>query len=127
MKTFTIKEKEFVPASHEDPRNPGALKIILGDSTLVDPNSHLQMINWAKIPVGRHFESHYHEDMDEIFIMVEGICETDIQGEKKILEKGDGVVVPMKSLHMMKNIGTADAYYLAIGFSLGKGGKTVNG
>jgi len=42
MKTFTIKGKEFIPASHED-------------ATLVCPDSHLQMVNWAKIPAGKHF------------------------------------------------------------------------
>lgn len=126
MKTFTIKGKEFIPASHEDPKSPGALKIILGDSTLVDSNSHLQMINWAKIPEGKHFKPHYHEDMDEIFIIVEGKCEVTIKGEKKIIEKGDGVVVPTKSIHTMKNISKVDVIYLAIGFSLGKEGKTIN-
>jgi len=126
MKIFTIKGKEFIPASHENPKNPGALKIILGDSSLVHPDSHLQMINWAKLPKGRHFQSHYHEDMDEIFIMMEGTCEIDINGERKILEKGDGVVVPVKSVHTMKNSGKDDAFYIVIGFSMGNGGKTIN-
>lgn len=115
-----------MPASHEDPKNPGALKIVLGDASLIHPDSHLQMINWAKLPPHKHFESHYHEDMDEIFIILSGKSVITVGGEQETLGKGDGVVVPMKNIHRMENTGDSDVLYIAIGFSKGKGGRTIN-
>jgi mannose-6-phosphate isomerase-like protein (cupin superfamily) len=84
------------------------------------------MINWAILKKGRRFEPHYHEDMDEVFIILSGKVEIKVGREINTLEKGEGIVVSMRSIHTMKNLSDEDVEYLAIGFTLGKNGKTVN-
>ncbi len=114
----------YIPASHERPDEPGVLKKVLvqaGD--LIE--GRLQMINWALLPAGRSFQAHYHEDMQEIFILVQGSTRIDIAGERAELHTGDAVFVPVAAVHTMHNPGDEDAAYIAIGITRGQGGRTV--
>lgn len=73
------------------------------------------MINWATLLPARSFRAHCHEDMDEIFIMLNGKVEITIGNEREILEKGDAVVIPESSVHVMKNLTDKEVSYIAIG------------
>ena len=124
MKIIRLQELEFIPAGHEDPKSPGVLiKVILKKHDLLA--GHLQMINWARMAEGNSFRPHYHEDMEEIFIILKGKARIQIREEEAILAKEEVVVVPMGEVHEMKNIGDEEAEYIVIGISQGKGGKTV--
>lgn len=124
MKIIRGNNLVYTPASHEDKNHPGVWKKVLyqkGDLL----EGKIQMINWAKLRVGKTFQAHYHEDMDEIFIILNGKTKIYLDKEKAELEKGDAVLIPMKAIHKMSNIGSEDVEYLAIGISLGKDGKTI--
>ena len=118
------KALEFLAASHEDPQNPGALKKVLFKSDSL-PSGKVQMVNWAKVPAGKGFQSHYHEDMFEIFIIMSGKAEMKIAGAVTILEGGDAVIVPPNSIHSMLAINNQDVDYIVFGISSENGGKTV--
>lgn len=125
MKIVRGSELDFVPASHEDPKNPGSLKkVLVGKDDLVV--GRVMMINWAKLPVGKAFEAHYHEDLDEVFVIMSGEAEIKVGDEVEKLKAGDAVVIPMKSVHVMVNTGKVDVEYIALGVSSERGGKTVN-
>ncbi len=124
MKIVRLKEMEFVPAGHEDPKSPGVLiKVLLRRGDL--PEGQLQMINWAKMETGKSFRSHYHEDMAEVFILIRGKARVRVDREEFDLEKEEAVVLPMGKVHAMKNIGNEDVEYVVFGISQGRGGKTV--
>jgi mannose-6-phosphate isomerase-like protein (cupin superfamily) len=74
---------------------------------------------------GKSLALHYHEYMEEVFIILSGEAEFEIDGEKETLEATDAVYVPQQAKHQMKNIGTGDLEYLAIGVVTKSGGKTV--
>lgn len=125
MKIVRFKELDFIPASHEDPKNPGALKKVLlktGDL----PYGKIQMINWALIPVGKKFEPHYHESMIEVFIMMNGRVKAKIDNEEAILEKGDMVIAKEGQVHTFENLGQEDVDYFALGLATSEGGKSIN-
>lgn len=121
-KLINIKE---LPPSHEDPKNPGSLKKIIFEKKEFPDKLMPQMINWARIPVGKKFNLHYHQDMVEIFIIIKGKVIMTVGNEKKILKVNEIVMVPAKSDHEMRNIGKTDALYYVIGLSSGMGGKTI--
>lgn len=125
MKKIVFRDLPFIPASHEDPKDPGALKKILFDKMDFSRNGKIQMVNWAILKKGKSFAPHYHEDMDEVFIIISGKVRMRVDKEEEMLGKGDAVLVPIRAIHQMKNIGEMDVNYLVIGISLGKGGKTV--
>lgn len=115
---------EYIPASHEDQKNPGVWKkVLFKKEDLIE--GRVQMVNWAKLPRGSSFKAHYHEDMDEIFIVLNGKARIKINEEEAELKKGDAVLTPMKHTHKMTNICNEDVYYIVIGISTGKNGKTI--
>ena len=84
-----------------------------------------EMINWSFLPRGKSFRSHYHEDMQEIFILVQGEARMTVDNEKVDLHKGDAVLVPIGSIHIMENVGKNDIEYIVVGVSKTGRGKTV--
>jgi len=75
--------------------------------------------------IAKSFRPHYHQDMEEIFIILNGKARIRIPGEEAELGKEEVVVIPVGQVHEMKNIGDEEVEYLVIGISQGKGGKTV--
>jgi mannose-6-phosphate isomerase-like protein (cupin superfamily) len=125
MKVVRGSEIPYTPASHEDPRDPGVLKRVL--ATAADlVAGQVQMVNWAKLPVGKSFQTHYHEDMQEVFVIVCGQAEMNVEGKNVQLAEGDAILVAPREIHTMRNIGVEDVHYVVFGISTGQGGRTVN-
>jgi len=124
MRIVRVSDREFVPASHEDPNQPGVLKRVLATKEeMLDGRP--QMINWARLPAGSSFRLHYHEDMEESFIIISGTAEMRVDGNAHRLNAGDMLVVSPGEKHDMENVCDDDVEYVVIGVSLGKGGKTI--
>ena len=105
MRVIRGSEISFVPASHEDPQNPGVLKRILAKrDDLLD--GRIQMINWASLPASSQFQSHYHEDMQEVFIILKGPVAMTVNDDVTELNAGDAIVIEPREIHSMKNLTT---------------------
>jgi len=124
MRIIRSAGRAFVPASHENPLSPGVLKRVLLEKADLQPG-RIQMVNWASLGVGKRFARHYHEDMQEIFILVQGEAEITVAAETATLRRGDAVVIDPREVHWMRNAGTEAVEYLAIGIASEAGGKTV--
>lgn len=124
MKIIRGYAHQFVPASHEDPDHPGSLKKVLVKRDDVAPG-RLQMVNWSHLAKGKSFRTHYHEDMTEVFVIIEGQAEIVTDGVRENVERGDAIVIEAREVHEMTNKGNCDLLYLAIGIAAGTGGKTV--
>ncbi len=124
MKIIRLRELQWVSAGHEDPRSAGVWKkVLLQKSDLT--GGQVQMVNWCKLKIGMGFQPHYHEDMEEIFVILTGHTSIRVADEEAQLEEGEAVVIPPLFVHEMRNVGKEEAEYLAIGISQGKGGRTV--
>ena len=124
MRVIRFAARSFVPAGHESLTSPGVLKKVLLEKADLQPG-RIQMVNWASLGVGKRFTPHYHEDMQEIFIIVEGAAELTVGAETVPLQCGDTVVIDARETHQMRNTGPEECEYLAIGITSGVGGKTV--
>lgn len=124
MKIVRFQNLKYKAASHEDKKSPGAWKKVLFEKEDF-VKGHIPMVNWAKLPVGKAFKSHYHQDMQEIFVIIKGKAKIKIEKEEAILKKGDAVIIPIAKVHQMENLGKEAVEYLVIGISLGKEGKTI--
>lgn len=125
MRLIRFRTAQRVPASHEDPQDPGALKRVLL-TRQKDVKGTIQMINWATILPNKSFHAHYHEEMYEIFIMVGEGATVDIDGKETILHSGDALVVYPREVHMMNNPTSAPIDYVVIGIARDSKGKSVN-
>lgn len=124
MQIIRASELEFEPASHEDPKNPGVLKKVLArKSELI--RGQVQMVNWSRLPEGSSFQPHYHEDMQEVFVMLGGPVEMTVNDEVVQLEKGDAILISPREVHQMTNRSDGTVDYLVFGISSEQGGQTV--
>jgi mannose-6-phosphate isomerase-like protein (cupin superfamily) len=124
MKIVRFADRSFTPASHENPLAPGVLKKVLLEKADLQPG-RIQMVNWASLGIGKQFAPHYHEDMQEIFILVEGEAEITVAAKTDVMRQGDTVVIDPREVHRMRNIGSVSVEYLAIGITGEAGGRTV--
>jgi mannose-6-phosphate isomerase-like protein (cupin superfamily) len=124
MELIRGNEINYVPAGHENPLSPGVWKKVLFAKSGLLPGN-VQMINWSKMPAGKHFAAHYHEDMQEIFIILEGSGELVVDGQSVVLAAGDAVALEPCETHQMFNRTDSDVIYIALGIAAGEGGKSV--
>lgn len=117
-------DRPTVPAGHENPASPGTWKRVLCQRDDLQPG-RVQMVNWATMPVGRQFASHYHEDMQEVFIILQGEAELTAGGETVVLRGGDTAIIDAREVHTMRNLGDVPVEYIALGIAGTAGGKTV--
>jgi mannose-6-phosphate isomerase-like protein (cupin superfamily) len=124
MKTVLSSERTFEPASHENPQAPAVLKKVLFQKDDLQPG-RLQMVNWARLSVGRQFAKHLHEDLQEVFVILSGEAEITVGAQVQVLRQGDAVCIDAREPHAMRNVGAVGVEFLAIGVSGEQGGKTV--
>lgn len=126
FKIVKYNQLKFIPASHEDKKDPGSLKKVLFNAFDISPEVKIQMINWARILKGRSFHPHYHEDMDEIFIILNGSVKLKVKDQEYLMKTGDAVYIPQNFVHQMFNNTSKNIDYIALGLSRGKGGRSIN-
>jgi mannose-6-phosphate isomerase-like protein (cupin superfamily) len=126
IKIIKFAKLSFVPATHEDKDNPGSLKKVLFHAFDIPKDVKIQMFNWSRILKGKSFNAHYHEDMDEIFVILNGRVRLTVKDKEFTMETGDSVYIPQKYIHQMFNQFDHDVDYIALGLSRGLGGKSVN-
>jgi mannose-6-phosphate isomerase-like protein (cupin superfamily) len=124
MQVIRSGDKPFIPASHENPLAPGVWKKVLFQRDELQPGT-VQMVNWARLPAGNSFSAHYHEDLQEIFIILAGEAEMVVGGETALLKRGDTIAIDAGEVHRMSNRGNEDVEYVVLGISGDRGGKTV--
>lgn len=83
------------------------------------------MLNWARLPVGSSFRPHYHEDMQEIFVLISGTVRMLGPAQSLDMSAGDTVIVDPQEIHQMTNIGDQPADYIVFGISSQQGGRTI--
>ena len=118
------KNLEFVPASHEDQAQPGVLKRVLATADQLF-RGQVQMVNWSRLPVGSSFRPHYHEDMQEVFVLINGEVDMSVDGQVVSLQGGDAILVDPKEIHEMHNRCDEAVEYIVFGISTQQGGQTV--
>ena len=124
MNFFSSTASDFVPASHEDPQNPGVLKRVIAVQRDFQAGQ-VQMLNWARLPIGSSFRPHYHEDMQEVFVLLIGLVTMNCGETTVTMRPGDTVIVSPMENHQMENVGDVVAEYIVFGISAQKGGRTV--
>jgi len=124
MKVIRSSEIQFIPSSHEAQQNPNVLKKVLLEKADLLPG-RVQMVNWAQLLPKKTFNPHYHEDLTEVFLIIEGKVRMNVADTEIELAKGDAVVVEPNEVHTITNDSDVPLEYIVFGVSQEKGGKTV--
>lgn len=67
----------------------------------------------AELPIGGTVGYHKHEGNDEWYFILDGKATVTIDGKKKVLKKGDGVLTKSGSSHGIDNV-TQDLKFIAV-------------
>lgn len=118
IKKINENERDWEPAAHEDPKDPGVWKRVIVKHEEADPKSKLMMINLCKVPVGKTHVAHSHQTMEEIFYFTQGAGEVKIDDEVVKVEAGDRIIVPATCVHQVKNTGDTELLYVGLGIAL---------
>ncbi len=62
-------------------------------------------------PPGQRWENFSHA-VDEIVTVLEGCMEFEVEGECRVLEPGEELVIPAGAVHSARNVGTTTARWL---------------
>lgn len=124
MKIIRSSDLQFIPSTHEDQKNPNVVKKVLLEKADIHPG-RVQMVNWAQLQPNATFEPHFHEDMTEVFLIIEGEVIMNVGGEEVSVKRGDAVVVEPGEVHTMTNLSARQLEYIVFGVSQETGGKTI--
>ncbi len=97
-KTFQKRSLKDVPL---EPTRHGALKRVLVRHEEV--HSSLMFLNEVYVAPAETIAAHQHEDMEEIFYFLEGEGRMQIGEEIQSVVAGDRVIVPVQTVHVLKN------------------------
>jgi mannose-6-phosphate isomerase-like protein (cupin superfamily) len=83
------------------------------------------LTNWAYVdhilvPPGASIGKHYHKGVEEIFYVLNGDGEVEVNAESAAIHKGDGVPIRFNESHSFTNNGSADLELMVVGISAQK-------
>ena len=89
----------------------------------LDPTVFLT--NWSYmdhllLPAGASDGKHRHAGVEEIYYVLNGDGEVQVNGETSAIHKGDAVPVSLNEVHTFKNNGTADLEFMIVGVATQK-------
>lgn len=67
-----------------------------------------QSLAEATLEPGEATQRHYHRDAEEIYFVVKGSGELEVDGDVKRIRPGDAVLIPPGAWHQLENNGTSE-------------------
>jgi mannose-6-phosphate isomerase-like protein (cupin superfamily) len=71
-----------------------------------------QSLAEARLPPGGSTQRHYHAESEEIYFLLEGRAEMELEGERRVLGPGEAVAIPPGAWHEIRTLGDADVRFL---------------
>ena len=65
----------------------------------------LQSLAQATLEPGQTTRRHYHRRSEEIYFLLEGKGEMELEGDRKLLAEGDAVLIPAGARHEIRAVG----------------------
>jgi mannose-6-phosphate isomerase-like protein (cupin superfamily) len=72
----------------------------------------LQSLAEASLPPGGSTQRHYHERSEEIYFLLEGRADMELEGEHRELGPGEAVAIPPGAWHEIKTLGESEVRFL---------------
>lgn len=103
----SISEIEFSNSSHL-----GQIKKVLFHG--YEMTSSVTQVAYAELRAGDSVEEHYHDSMEEVFLILDGECEFSLDGVSRLLKKEDVIKIAPKIKHKLKAFRDTKLYYFGV-------------
>ena len=77
-------------------------------------SSNITQVAYTELNQGSVVTFHSHITMEEVFFLIEGVCEFKIQDEKILASKHSIIRVPAKQMHSMHAISDCKFFYFGV-------------
>ena len=61
-----------------------------------------QSLAEAELEPGQATERHYHADTEEIYVLLEGTADMEVEGERRRVAPGDAILIPAGAWHKIR-------------------------
>jgi mannose-6-phosphate isomerase-like protein (cupin superfamily) len=72
----------------------------------------VQSLAEATLEPGEATERHYHRVSEEIYVVVKGSGDMEVDGESRRVRPGDAILIPAGAWHTFENTGTSELRFL---------------
>lgn len=127
-KNYVVRYKDDVPNYKVDHCQCGEGSIfvrqILGyDAALPVPgfpedSENFHFVHWTTLPKGASVGEHFHKDNEEFYLVIQGLGEMTVDGDKYIMKPGFIGLIKNSRAHSMKNIGDEDLQMIVVEVAL---------
>lgn len=76
--------------------------------------SNITQVAYTELNKGVEVVNHTHNSMEEVFFLLEGVCEFNIQGESILAEKQSIIRVPINQEHSIRAISDCKIFYFGV-------------
>ena len=74
--------------------------------------TRLQSLAEATLEPGQATQRHYHAAAEEVYFVLEGQGEMELDGQRAVVRAGDAVPIPPGSRHQITNVGAGQLRFL---------------
>ncbi|MEM0268052.1 MAG: cupin domain-containing protein [Candidatus Korarchaeum sp.] len=109
---YVVRPEEVVGGAPMEGKHVRDLKVIYPGN--VDPSPRSLILGVVEVDPGHHTPLHRHE-CEEVYYVLSGRGEVEIEGERYEVGKGYGVYIPVRAKHRIFNTGSEVLRYVAVG------------
>lgn len=77
-------------------------------------SSNITQVAYTELNQGSEVDFHSHITMEEVFFLIEGVCEFNFQDEKILASKHSIIRVPANQMHSMHAISDCKFFYFGV-------------
>ena len=107
MDSINISEIQFTKSSH-----PRQLKKVIFIGS--EMTSAVTQVAYAELLAGEIIEEHFHDSMEEVFLVLDGNCEFCLDGVPQVLKKHSVIKIAPKIKHKLKALTETKLYYFGV-------------
>lgn len=76
--------------------------------------SNITQVAYSELGAGEQIDYHIHESMDEVFLLIEGVCEFNVNDEVFLANSQSAIRIPAKIKHSIRAITDCNFYYFGV-------------
>ena len=75
--------------------------------------SSVNQVAYTELDKGAEIISHLHKTLEEVFFIIDGLCEFNVDGEKLFVEKNSIIRIPSNKYHSLRAIEYCKIFYFS--------------